>query len=116
LERERERKEKSEQNGAKEKRKTKERKKKKKNSKLQKLSREKKSSSSSFFTCSTILRICGSKPMSSMRSASSSARYPTRCSDTRARSMRSESLPGVATSRSQPRSMSRSWLTTGAPP
>ena len=28
--------------------------------------------------CDTILRICGSKPMSSMRSASSSTRYVTR--------------------------------------
>ena len=69
-----------------------------------------------FLTCSTILRICGSKPMSSILSASSSARYPTRCRETLARSIRSERRPGVATKRSQPRSMSRSWLTTGAPP
>lgn len=87
-----------------------------KTKKKKKIQKRKKNVPTLFLTCSTILLICGSNPMSSILSASSSARYPTRCSETLARSIRSERRPGVATSRSHPRSMSRSWLTTGAPP
>ena len=53
-------------------------------------------------------RTCGSKPMSSMRSASSSARKRQLLRLTRARSIRSLSRPGVATRMSHPRSISRS--------
>ena len=66
--------------------------------------------------CSTIWRICGSKPMSSMRSASSSARYATFESEILARSTRSMSLPGVAMRMSHPRSISRNCCAAGAPP
>lgn len=50
----------------------------------------------------------GSKPMSSMRSASSRARKRIWDRDTRALSIRSLSRPGVATRMSQPRSSSLS--------
>ena len=59
--------------------------------------------------CSTILRICGSKPMSSIRSASSNAKYCTWARETRALSKRSDKRPGVATRISTPLSSSRSW-------
>jgi len=47
-------------------------------------------------TCSTIFLICGSKPMSSIRSASSSTRYVARCKLVLRVSSRSINLPGVA--------------------
>ena len=59
------------------------------------------------FTCSTILRIWGSKPMSSIRSASSRQRYLQHSRLILPRSRKSTSLPGVATSRWQPLSSSR---------
>lgn len=58
--------------------------------------------------CSTILRICGSKPISSILSASSRAKYLTICSETLALSRRSTKRPGVATRISTPLSSSRS--------
>mmetsp|Transcript_2986 Transcript_2986/g.6776 ORF Transcript_2986/g.6776 Transcript_2986/m.6776 type:complete len:411 (+) Transcript_2986:268-1500(+) len=65
---------------------------------------------------STICRSCGSKPMSSMRSASSSTRKRTLRSETRPRSTMSFSRPGVATRTSQPRSSSRICAPKGVPP
>lgn len=56
---------------------------------------------------STMRRIWGSKPMSSMRSASSSTRNWMQHREMRPRWMRSTSRPGVATRRSHPRSSSR---------
>mmetsp|Transcript_53501 Transcript_53501/g.116639 ORF Transcript_53501/g.116639 Transcript_53501/m.116639 type:complete len:209 (-) Transcript_53501:587-1213(-) len=67
-------------------------------------------------TRAMIFRICGSNPMSSMRSASSSVKIITVSRETRARSIRSTSLPGVATRSSHPRSRSRSWSRMSAPP
>lgn len=58
--------------------------------------------------CSTIFLICGSKPMSSIRSASSRAKYLIICNDTLALSSKSTNLPGVATRMSTPLSSSRS--------
>mmetsp|Transcript_34372 Transcript_34372/g.113766 ORF Transcript_34372/g.113766 Transcript_34372/m.113766 type:complete len:214 (-) Transcript_34372:839-1480(-) len=65
---------------------------------------------------STMLRICGSKPMSSIRSASSRTRKRTWLSVTRRRWIMSSSRPGVATSTSQPRSSSRICSPNGVPP
>ena len=53
-------------------------------------------------TCSTIFLICGSKPMSSMRSASSSTRYVHRRRFVFPDSRRSSSRPGVAMQISAP--------------
>lgn len=58
--------------------------------------------------CCTIFLIWGSKPMSSIRSASSRAKYLIICNDTLALSSRSTNLPGVATRMSTPLSSSRS--------
>mmetsp|Transcript_21307 Transcript_21307/g.52913 ORF Transcript_21307/g.52913 Transcript_21307/m.52913 type:complete len:222 (-) Transcript_21307:84-749(-) len=66
--------------------------------------------------CSTNCRIWGSNPMSSMRSASSSARYTVRDREILARSTRSMRRPGVAMSMSQPRSIWRNCSAAGAPP
>ena len=69
----------------------------------------------------TMERIWGSKPMSSMRSASSSTRYTTAlavmggvrpCGGSR----KSFSRPGVATTRSHPPRMARSWPPLSVPP
>mmetsp|Transcript_17081 Transcript_17081/g.59917 ORF Transcript_17081/g.59917 Transcript_17081/m.59917 type:complete len:277 (-) Transcript_17081:275-1105(-) len=65
---------------------------------------------------STMRRIWGSKPMSSMRSASSSTRCTTLRRLTRPRSTRSTRRPGVATTMSQPRSSSRICVRMSAPP
>mmetsp|Transcript_109785 Transcript_109785/g.319363 ORF Transcript_109785/g.319363 Transcript_109785/m.319363 type:complete len:211 (-) Transcript_109785:567-1199(-) len=65
---------------------------------------------------STILRICGSKPMSSMRSASSSTRKVHCERVTRSRPIISSRRPGVATSTSHPRSSSRICSPKGEPP
>mmetsp|Transcript_36842 Transcript_36842/g.119839 ORF Transcript_36842/g.119839 Transcript_36842/m.119839 type:complete len:222 (-) Transcript_36842:655-1320(-) len=59
---------------------------------------------------------CGSKPMSSIRSASSRTRKRTWLSVTRRRWIMSSSRPGVATSTSQPRSSSRICSPNGVPP
>ena len=90
-------------------------------------------------SCSTILRIWGSKPMSSIRSASSRQRYlksgksdgdtfrsiqmsvvnPTYLQHSRLilpRSRKSTRRPGVATNRWHPLSSSRIWSPTLAPP
>mmetsp|Transcript_6601 Transcript_6601/g.23533 ORF Transcript_6601/g.23533 Transcript_6601/m.23533 type:complete len:280 (+) Transcript_6601:281-1120(+) len=64
----------------------------------------------------TILRNWGSKPMSSMRSASSSTRYVTRRRLILPDSRKSIRRPGVAITISQPRCRSRSWPLLGAPP
>jgi len=53
-------------------------------------------------TCSTIFLICGSKPMSSMRSASSSTRYVQRRRLVFPASRKSSSRPGVAIQISAP--------------
>lgn len=53
-------------------------------------------------TCSTIFLICGSKPMSSIRSASSRTRYVVRCRLVLRASSRSINLPGVAMQISAP--------------
>ena len=65
---------------------------------------------------STMRRICGSKPMSSMRSASSSTRKRTFERLMRPRSIISTRRPGVADRRSQPRSIWRSCAPISAPP
>uniref|UniRef100_A0A182V0B4 Uncharacterized protein n=1 Tax=Anopheles merus TaxID=30066 RepID=A0A182V0B4_ANOME len=65
---------------------------------------------------STMRRICGSKPMSSMRSASSSTRKRMLSSPTLPRPIMSSSRPGVATIRWQPRSRSRIWSCVLLPP
>ena len=57
---------------------------------------------------STIARICGSKPMSSMRSASSRTRYRVRDSEMRPLCMKEFRRPGVAMRMSTPRSSWRS--------
>lgn len=64
----------------------------------------------------TILRIWGSKPMSSIRSASSSTRRETCLKSILFISRMSLSRPGVATTISVPRSSSFNWWTLGAPP
>jgi hypothetical protein len=56
--------------------------------------------------CSTILLTCGSKPMSSILSASSRARYLIDCKHTLALSNKSTKRPGVATRMSTPLSRS----------
>ena len=63
----------------------------------------------------TILSTTGRKPMSSIRSASSSTSSLIRLSDTSRRSIRSSSRPGVAT-RMCARAASRACLTIPAPP
>mmetsp|Transcript_23107 Transcript_23107/g.53417 ORF Transcript_23107/g.53417 Transcript_23107/m.53417 type:complete len:257 (+) Transcript_23107:214-984(+) len=65
---------------------------------------------------STILRICGSKPMSSIRSASSITRCATLASETLPLSIRSTSRPGVATSSVHPLSRLLIWERISAPP
>ena len=57
----------------------------------------------------TIFFMVGQKPMSSMRSASSSTRISTSRSFTSPRSMRSWRRPGVATRMSTPRESFDSW-------
>mmetsp|Transcript_66222 Transcript_66222/g.167843 ORF Transcript_66222/g.167843 Transcript_66222/m.167843 type:complete len:200 (+) Transcript_66222:493-1092(+) len=57
----------------------------------------------------TILRICGSKPMSNMRSASSKQRYVTRLRFVTPASRKSSSRPGVAMTISTPRRRSAAW-------
>ncbi len=64
----------------------------------------------------TILRTLGQKPMSSMRSASSSTSVRTRVRSTIPRSLRSMRRPGVATSRSQPWVSALTCLSKRAPP
>ena len=64
----------------------------------------------------TMRRTLGQKPMSSMRSASSSTRTCTSLSETWPCSMRSIRRPGVATSRSQPLSSPRICRSNFAPP
>eukprot|EP00964_Phaeocystis_antarctica_P082630 scaffold51854_cov53-Phaeocystis_antarctica.AAC.1 len=64
----------------------------------------------------TILRICGSKPMSSIRSASSSTRKRQRESETRPRLRKSSSRPGVATRISAPAARASSCGRAVAPP
>jgi hypothetical protein len=64
----------------------------------------------------TILRICGSNPMSSIRSASSSTKYVTCLKLTFLTSKKSFSRPGVAITMSAPLSMSLNWGAFGAPP
>ena len=66
--------------------------------------------------CSTICRICGSNPMSSIRSASSRHKYLTLFSETLPLSIKSIKRPGAATRISQPRSSSRSCSPAAAPP
>ena len=67
-------------------------------------------------SCWTIRRICGSKPMSSMRSASSSTRNLILVSEILPRSIRSHSRPGVATRSAQPRSSAAICGRISAPP
>ena len=64
----------------------------------------------------TMRWIWGSKPMSSMRSASSNTRYDTWWSLTCWLSRKSFRRPGVAMMRCTPYWMSRSWGPLGAPP
>ena len=67
----------------------------------------------------TILVICGSKPMSNMRSASSSTRYVTRASDSsRPSRIASSSImrPGVQTTTSEPRLSSAICSAMDEPP
>mmetsp|Transcript_24684 Transcript_24684/g.53242 ORF Transcript_24684/g.53242 Transcript_24684/m.53242 type:complete len:209 (+) Transcript_24684:901-1527(+) len=68
------------------------------------------------FSRSTTRRICGSKPMSSMRSASSITRWATLASETLPRSIRSTRRPGVATSRVHPLSRRFTCCRISAPP
>ena len=65
---------------------------------------------------STTRRICGSKPMSNMRSASSRIRCKTLCSEHLPRSIKSHNRPGVATRRWQPRSRFQTCPRMSAPP
>lgn len=58
--------------------------------------------------CCTIFLIWGSKPMSSIRSASSRAKYLIICNETLALSSKSTNRPGVATRICTPLSNSRS--------
>mmetsp|Transcript_19937 Transcript_19937/g.40618 ORF Transcript_19937/g.40618 Transcript_19937/m.40618 type:complete len:214 (-) Transcript_19937:1094-1735(-) len=67
-------------------------------------------------SCSTTRRICGSKPMSSILSASSSTKKRTLASETLPRSIRSHRRPGVATSSEQPRSSCAICTRISAPP
>ena len=64
----------------------------------------------------TILRMSWMKPMSSMRSASSSTNTSTRSSVTARCCMRSSRRPGVATSTSTPWASVRIWRPIGTPP
>lgn len=64
----------------------------------------------------TIFRICGSNPISSMRSASSRTRYETCFRLIFRISRMSFNLPGVATTTSTPLSKSLNWGPLGAPP
>mmetsp|Transcript_7839 Transcript_7839/g.12349 ORF Transcript_7839/g.12349 Transcript_7839/m.12349 type:complete len:268 (-) Transcript_7839:424-1227(-) len=63
-----------------------------------------------------ILRICGSKPMSSMRSASSNTMYDDDPRLTPPDSRKSLRRPGVAIAIWGPLRSSRSWFPLGAPP
>src|SRR6476660_9926114 len=63
----------------------------------------------------TILRMSWMKPMSSMRSASSSTKTSTRSSWTARLCMRSRSRPGVATRTSTPFVSARIWRLMGTP-
>mmetsp|Transcript_26506 Transcript_26506/g.61280 ORF Transcript_26506/g.61280 Transcript_26506/m.61280 type:complete len:211 (-) Transcript_26506:545-1177(-) len=67
-------------------------------------------------TFARILRICGSKPMSSMRSASSRHRYVTRFRFVSPWSRKSMSRPGVAMTISTPSLRSSIWARLGTPP
>mmetsp|Transcript_44291 Transcript_44291/g.73469 ORF Transcript_44291/g.73469 Transcript_44291/m.73469 type:complete len:216 (-) Transcript_44291:442-1089(-) len=67
-------------------------------------------------SCSTMRRICGSKPMSSMRSASSRTRYVTRRRFVVPPSRWSISRPGVATTISTPARRSATCARFGTPP
>mmetsp|Transcript_63875 Transcript_63875/g.169711 ORF Transcript_63875/g.169711 Transcript_63875/m.169711 type:complete len:243 (+) Transcript_63875:819-1547(+) len=64
----------------------------------------------------TNCRICGSKPMSNIRSASSRTRCSQRRNCTRPRSTKSVRRPGVATAMSHPRARSASCCRACAPP
>ena len=64
----------------------------------------------------TIRWICGSKPMSSMRSASSRTRYEIWCSRTMPPSRKSLRRPGVAMTSWTPKRRSRSCGPLEAPP
>mmetsp|Transcript_1556 Transcript_1556/g.3626 ORF Transcript_1556/g.3626 Transcript_1556/m.3626 type:complete len:218 (-) Transcript_1556:699-1352(-) len=66
--------------------------------------------------CPTIFRICGSNPMSSMRSASSRVRNLISARRTLPRSMKSTRRPGAATTMSAPCSTARSWSRMFSPP
>ena len=65
---------------------------------------------------STSFLICGSKPMSSMRSASSRIKRFVLDRETTPRSTKSCNRPGVATSMSHPLASSRSCALASAPP
>mmetsp|Transcript_92550 Transcript_92550/g.287958 ORF Transcript_92550/g.287958 Transcript_92550/m.287958 type:complete len:212 (-) Transcript_92550:714-1349(-) len=67
-------------------------------------------------TWETIFRTCGSKPMSSMRSASSNTRYVTRFRLVSPFSRKSISRPGVAMTTSTPSRRSRLCAERGVPP
>mmetsp|Transcript_37669 Transcript_37669/g.98700 ORF Transcript_37669/g.98700 Transcript_37669/m.98700 type:complete len:218 (+) Transcript_37669:288-941(+) len=62
------------------------------------------------------LRMSGSKPISSMRSASSSVTYDTLSSLTCPKSAMSRRRPGVAMRMSQPSRHARMWSPRGTPP
>ena len=66
--------------------------------------------------CKTRRRICGSNPMSSIRSASSRTRKTTCANVMRDRSTKSVSRPGVATTMSAPNAKSRIWFRWLTPP
>mmetsp|Transcript_10360 Transcript_10360/g.11822 ORF Transcript_10360/g.11822 Transcript_10360/m.11822 type:complete len:217 (-) Transcript_10360:921-1571(-) len=66
--------------------------------------------------CSTILRNCGSNPISSIRSASSNTRNLHFSNDTRSRSKKSTSRPGVATRISTPLANASNCGRAVAPP
>ena len=70
----------------------------------------------SFGSFATMLRMSWMKPMSSMRSASSSTSTSTWLSRTPFARMRSSRRPGVATSTSRPFIRSRTWRPIGTPP
>mmetsp|Transcript_63417 Transcript_63417/g.138100 ORF Transcript_63417/g.138100 Transcript_63417/m.138100 type:complete len:208 (+) Transcript_63417:348-971(+) len=67
-------------------------------------------------TCDVIFRTCGSKPMSSIRSASSRTRYVTRLRLVSPDSRKSISRPGVAMTISTPSRRSRCCWYFGVPP
>mmetsp|Transcript_110010 Transcript_110010/g.350894 ORF Transcript_110010/g.350894 Transcript_110010/m.350894 type:complete len:212 (+) Transcript_110010:667-1302(+) len=67
-------------------------------------------------TCEVIFRTCGSKPMSSMRSASSSTSFATEPRRSWSASRKSLMRPGVPMTPCTPARMSRSWSYFGAPP